>query len=95
MPMRRVIVFLGVAFSMFVAASFLLPSSAEALALPCDVDLPGECQITTLHNVGAGGSFSVPKTLHLLGLPAEIRTNPNTTLADVQRISRFIKNFIN
>lgn len=48
-------------------------------ALPCDVDLPAECQITTLHDMGAGGTFTVPKTLHLLA-GGHLKVNPGATL---------------
>ena len=47
--------------------------------LPCDVETPTECQISTLQNVGGGGTFEVDRTLHI-GSGGEIRTNPGSTL---------------
>src|SRR3989338_5319859 len=63
-------------------AFLFAPSVARALhpTLPCDIDLPTECQITTLHNMGVGGTFSVPKTLHLVGPAGHIKTDPSSTL---------------
>lgn len=80
--MKKFAVYFSLAVSAFFAVVFLFIPAAQAIhpVLPCDVDLPGECQITTLHDVGAGGIFTVPKTLHLLGSPAQITTDPNTTL---------------
>ncbi|OGI60304.1 hypothetical protein A2641_01100 [Candidatus Nomurabacteria bacterium RIFCSPHIGHO2_01_FULL_37_25] len=82
MYMKQNIVFLGALMGVLVASVFLFATPAQALhpALPCDIDLPGECQITTLHNMGAGGVFSVSKTLHLVGSSAQIKTDPGTTL---------------
>src|SRR3989344_9469933 len=82
MYMKQNIVFLGALMGVLVASVFLFATPAQALhpALPCDIDLPGEGQITTLHNMGAGGVFSVSKTLHLVGSSAQIKTDPGTTL---------------
>ena len=62
-------------------SAFLFVPSAQALhpALPCDVYLPTECQITTLHNMEAGGTFSVPKTLHIMS-GGHIKTDPSSVL---------------
>ena len=53
---------------------------AIAAPLTCDVTTPTECQITTLKNLGAGGTFQVDRTLHI-GAAGELRTNPGSTLA--------------
>jgi hypothetical protein len=54
-------------------------SEAVGAPLTCDVVTPSECQITTLKNLGAGGTFEVDRTLHI-GPKGELRTNPGTTL---------------
>ena len=71
------------AVTTFVAA---LGTASPALAVPltCDnttgVPGAGECQITTLHNLGAGGTFEVDRTLHIIGPTGELRTNASSTL---------------
>ena len=78
---KTIFFFLGTVGVFFIAGFFTVqPIYAIHPAVPCDVDIPGECQITTFHTVGAGGVFSIPKTLHLLGSPAEIKTDPNSVL---------------
>src|SRR5262249_57174714 len=54
---------------------------ADAAALPCDVSTACECQITTAHNLGSGGVFTVDRTLHLFGSPAALRVDAGKTLA--------------
>ena len=50
--------------------------AAAALPLACDVVTPGECQITTPHDLGAGGKFRVDRTLHILGPNGALTTGP-------------------
>jgi len=54
--------------------------AAPAVPLACDVVTPGECQITTLHDLGAGGKFKVDRALHILGPNGELKTGPGTEL---------------
>jgi hypothetical protein len=53
--------------------------AAPAVPLACDVVTPGECQITTLHDLGAGGKFKVDRALHILGA-GELKTGPGSGL---------------
>ena len=50
------------------------------MPLACDVVTPGECQITTLHDLGAGGKFKVDRTLHILGPSGALKTDPGSGL---------------
>lgn len=65
-------------------AALGVASPALAVPLTCDnttgVPGAGECQITTLRNLGAGGTFEVDRTLHIIGPIGELRTNANSTL---------------
>ncbi len=53
---------------------------ASAAPLPCDVVTPTACRITSLKDLGAGGTFEVDRSLHIMGAPAELRTAPDSTL---------------
>jgi hypothetical protein len=53
---------------------------AAAEPLPCDVVTASECQITTLHDLGAGGAFTVDRALHVFGPSGELRTGPGGAL---------------
>jgi hypothetical protein len=53
--------------------------AAPAVPLACDVVTPGECQITTVHDLGAGGKFRVDRALHILGA-GELKTGPGSGL---------------
>ena len=55
-------------------------SAAPASPLACDVVTPGECQITTLHDLGAGGKFKVDRALHILGPNGALKTGPGSGL---------------
>src|SRR5262245_27194266 len=71
--------FLGAAMT---AGLFLLGAEhAAATPLVCDVVTADECQITTLHDLGAGGPVEVDRTLHIFGPGGELWTNPGSTLA--------------
>jgi hypothetical protein len=74
----------GTSWRLAVVASVLgALASAGASAdtpLACDVLTAGECQITTLHDLGAGGSFSVDRNLHIIGPKGELRVNAGATL---------------
>lgn len=59
---------------------FLGLGRAAAAPLGCDVVTATECQITTLRDLGPGGSFEVDRTLHI-GPAGELRTDPGSTLA--------------
>jgi hypothetical protein len=71
--------------SVGIAAGCLLFGAKAALAtdLVCDgSDAPGHCDITTLHNLGAGGTFTTPAgspILHIKGA-GELRVNGGATL---------------
>ncbi|HEV8437194.1 MAG TPA: right-handed parallel beta-helix repeat-containing protein [Methylomirabilota bacterium] len=70
-------------FAVSLAIAVLILSAVPALAatpLACDVQTATECQISTLHDLGPGGTFTVDRTLHILGAPAEIRTSAGSTL---------------
>jgi hypothetical protein len=54
--------------------------AALASPLACDVVTPGECQITTLHDLGAGGKFNVDRALHILGPNGALKTGPGSGL---------------
>ncbi len=60
----------------------LLGGARPALAVNdfCDVVTATECQVTSLHNLGAGGTFTVDRVLHIFGATAELRTNAGSTL---------------
>ena len=51
-----------------------------AAPLVCDVVTPGECQVTTLHDLGAGGTFKVDRALHILGPNGALKTGPGSAL---------------
>ncbi len=69
------------ALGVVVLASAVFPGlQAHAAPLPCDVQTPTECQITSLHSLGAGGTFTVDRTLRILGAPAELRVDPEGAL---------------
>ena len=55
-------------------------SAAPAVPLVCDVVTPGECQVTTLHDLGAGGTFKVDRALHILGPNGALKTGPGSAL---------------
>ena len=55
------------------------PSSAAPLV--CDVVTPGECQVTTLHDLGNGGTFKVDQgAFHILGPNGALKTAPGSVL---------------
>jgi parallel beta helix pectate lyase-like protein len=78
--MKRLNVLLGIALVVGLA---LFAGPALATDLTCDVLSGNECQITTLHNLGAGGTFTTPAgspVLHIIGPAGELRTNAGSTL---------------
>src|SRR5688572_4322250 len=52
----------------------------SAAPLVCDVVTPGECQVTTLRDLGAGGTFNVDRALRILGPNGSLQTGPGTAL---------------
>lgn len=62
----------------FLALFDVGPSSAAPLV--CDVVTPGECQVTTPRDLGAGGTFRVDRTLHILGPNGALKTSPGSAL---------------
>jgi len=62
--------------------SLALFDAGPVLAAPlvCDVVTPGECQVTTLHDLGAGGTFKVDRALHILGPNGALKTSPGSAL---------------
>ncbi len=51
-----------------------------ASPLVCDVVTASECQVKTLRNLGAGGTFEVDRALHILGPNGALKTGPGTAL---------------
>src|SRR5688500_1294977 len=51
-----------------------------AAPLVCDVVTPGECQVTTLRDLGAGGTFKVDRALHILGPNGALKTGAGSAL---------------
>ena len=66
--------------------AFMFVGAKAALAVPLTCDATtgvagaGECQITTLHNLGAGGVVTVDRTLRISGPLGELRVNAGATL---------------
>jgi hypothetical protein len=68
--------------TVIVVGFFALFDAGPLLASPlvCDVVTTGECQVTTLHDLGAGGTFTVDRALHILGPNGALKTAPGSAL---------------
>ena len=62
------------------ALAVLGAGPAAATPLACDATTATECQITTVRDLGAGGTFEVDRTLHIFGPGGQLRTNAGSTL---------------
>jgi hypothetical protein len=72
----RLLVMLG---TLAAAAAGQAPDAAAA-PLGCDVQTATVCQITGPRDLGAGGTFEVDRSLHIMGAPAEIRVGAGGSL---------------